>query len=382
MSSPTTRITPNWARRLELGEASTMLAAEAVRPGQDGDRHSVPLQSLKAMPCVLYESESSFALTYVSESIFDLLGFHRDAVIGWCSFWRERILDEDFALFEEKHRELVASGSTSFIHRMVNSSGLPVWVSHSLRKDLVNGTTLIRGCLVPIGRDKRVYALDQNVISRFVHKLGNHFQLLTLIINSLRKTLPESRETQILQDTVEKAIELTRMFSDCNQLPSWMSEIQLFEVLKAATASQRASFLAKRVVFQEQLDQVLEDMTIMGDPFLLEVAFGQVLENALDATGVGGVVKFDAKVEVCNTGSSVARLRVTYPGRGAPGDELPDTRLPLVSSKKNYDGLGLSVATRFIEMHGGLLRIKSHQDEGTEVEISLPLDNTKELSCA
>jgi hypothetical protein len=64
---------------------------------------------------------------------------------------------------------------------MVNSSGLPVWVSHSLTKDLANGTPIIRGCLAPIGNDKRVHALDQNVISRFVHKLGNHFQLLTLV---------------------------------------------------------------------------------------------------------------------------------------------------------------------------------------------------------
>jgi signal transduction histidine kinase len=40
------------------------------------------------------------------------------------------------------------------------------------------------------------------------------------------------------------------------------------------------------------------------------------------------------------------------------------------------------VASRFIEMHGGLLRIKTREDEGTEVEISLPVDTTKELSCA
>jgi hypothetical protein len=356
--------------------------AETARAGQGGGRSMVPLESTHFLPCVLYESESSVVLTYVSESIFDLLGFRRDAVIGRCSFWRECVLDEDFALFEEKYKELDVCGSTSFIHRMVNSSGLPVWVSHSLRKYFANGIPLIRGCLVPIGSDKRVYALDQNVISRFVHKLGNHFQLLTLIINSLRKTLPESRETEILQDTVEKAIELTRTFSDFNQLPSWMSEIQLFEVLKATAASRRASFLAKRVAFEEQLDHVLEDMTMVGDPFLLEIAFGQILENALEATVAGGVVKLEGNVEVCNSAPAVARLRIAYPGRAVSSDEFPDVALPLVSSTKNYDGLGLSVASRFIEMHGGLLRIKSHEGEGTEVEISLPLGATKELSCA
>ena len=382
VSSPTTRLTPHWVRLSEVEAASTLFIAETVQSEQEKNRAPVSLEGAQSMPCVLYESESLAALTYVSASIFDLLGFRRDAVVGWRSFWRECVLDTDFALFEEKYRELDACGSTSFIHRMVNSSGLPVWVSHSLKKHLVNGTPLIRGCLVPVGSDKRVYALDQNVVSRFVHKLGNHFQLLTLIINSLKKSLPESRETEILQDTVEKAIELTRTFSDYNQLPSWMSEIQLVEVLKAAAASRRASFLAKRVALEEQLDHALEDMTMVGDPFLLEVAFGQILESALDATAAGGLVKFDGKVEVCNTASSVARLRVIYPGCAVSDDDHVEVTLPPVSSKKNYDGLGLSVASRFIEMHGGLLRIKSRGSQGTEVEISLPLDRTKELSCA
>jgi len=332
------------------------------------------------MPCVLYEAKSSAELTYVSESIVDLLGFSREAVIGWPSFWSECVLDEDLALVEEKFRELDVIGSTSFIHRMVNSSGLPVWVSHSLRKDLASGSPIIRGCLVPIGRDKRIYALDQNVISRFVHKLGNHFQLLTLVINSLRKTLPELHETEILQDTVEKAIELTRTFADCNQLPSWMSEIQLVEVLKAAGASRQASFLAKKVLLREQFDRILEEVTMVGDPFLLELAFGQILEVALDASVAGGVVEFDGKVDLCNS-SSVARIRVLYSGRGILVHDLTDATLPFVVTKSSHEGLGLSVASRFIEMHGGLLRMRN-REERTEAEISLPLEATKEFSCA
>jgi hypothetical protein len=381
VSSSTTRVTPHWAHRSGLCVATTtMLAAETDRAGKDKDGSPAPLDCARFMPCVLYEAESLVTSTYVSESISDLLGFSSDAVIGWRSFWRECVLEKDFALFEEKYRELDTCGATSFIHRMVNSAGLPVWVSHSLKKELVNGTPLIRGCLVPIESDKRVHALDQNMVLRFVHKLGNHFQLLTLTINSLRKTLPESREAEILQDTLEKAIELTRTFSDCNQLPVWKSEIRLFEVLQAATASRRASFLAKSVTFEEQLDNVSEDMTIVGDPFLLEVAFGLVLENALDATMSGGLVVLEGKVEVRNDVSSVARLRVVYPV--CPGDDRGSATLPFISSGASHDGMGLSVASRFIEMHGGLLRIKTREDEGTEVEISLPVDTTKELSCA
>jgi hypothetical protein len=381
VGSPTARITPHWTRRLDSDEVTSPLAVpDTVQRGRYREQSRFLADCAHSMPCVLYESESSVELTYVSESVFDLLGFKRETVIGWHSFWRECLLDEDLAVFEEKFRELDSWGSTSLIHRMLNSAGLPVWVSHSLRKDVINGRSLISGCLVPIGSDKRVYALDQNVVARFVHKLGNHFQLLTLVINSLKRTLPASRETEILQDTVEKAIELTRTFSDCNQLPSWMSEIQLLEVVKAAAASWRGAFLVKNVAFEEDLDN-LWDVTMVGDPFLLEIAFGQILESALDATMTGGMVKFGADLEIRNTVSQVARLRVTYSNRVGSADQGSDAT-PHVVSKKAYDGLGLSVASRFIEMHGGLLRIKNADDDRTEMEVSLPLGATKAYSCA
>jgi len=379
VSSSTTRVTPHWARRPGLGGAAAMvLTAEADRAGKDRDRLPALLECGRFMPCVLYEADSLVTLTYVSESITDLLGFPSEAVIGWRSFWRECVLEKDFALFEEKYRELDTCGATSFIHRMVNSGGLPVWVSHSLKKELVNGTPLIRGCLVPIESDKRVHALDQNMVSRFVHKLGNHFQLLTLTINSLRKTLPESREAEILQETLEKAIELTRTFSDCNQLPLWKSEIRLLEVLQAAVSSKREAFLAKNIRFEEQLDCAMEGMTVIGDPFLLEVAFGQVLENALDAATSGGLVVLHGKLMVQKSSSPVARLRILC--SICPDQDI--VTVPLLSSRANPEGMDLSIASRFIEMHGGLLRIKADEVGATEVEVSLPVDAAKDLSCA
>ena len=377
MSTSTPRVTPHGMHRLGLG--GTTAAVLNARPNRTNKGRHISrlfLERIGFMPCVLYEAESS-GLTYVSENIFDLLGFRCDAVIGRPSFWREYILEKDFALFEEKFMELDAGGATSFMHRMVNSVGLPVWVSHSLKKEVLNGTAVIRGCLVPIESDKRVHSLDQSMVSRFIHKLGNHFQLLTLTINSLRKSLPESREAEILQDTLEKAIELTRTFSDCNQLPLWKSEIRLLEVFQAAISSKRAAFSAKNVGIKEQLDGAMGDMTIVGDPFLLEVAFGQILDNALDATPSAGLVLLHGKLMVQKSTSPVARLRAlsVCPDRN-------DRTGPLINFKGNAEGMDLSVASRFIEMHGGLLRIREDESGASEVEISLPVDAAKDLSCA
>jgi hypothetical protein len=373
VGSPTARITPHWMHRFESGAAPRGISDTSVQS-------PFLSQPSDSMPCVLYESDSLLSLTDVSESVFDLLGFKRESVIGWHSFWGQCVLDEDLGLIEEKFRELNTCGFTAFIHRMLNASGLPVWVSHSLRKTSLHGQPIIRGCLVPIGRDRRIQALDQNVVARFVHKLGNHFQLLSLVSNSLKKAVPESRETEILQETIEKAIELTRIFSDCNQLPSWMSEVQLIDVIKAAAATCRAAFVAKNVAYQEELESVL-GVTIVGDPFLLEIAFGHLLENALDATSANATVKFKAE-SVCPGDTRVATLRVTYLDGNIGVDERPE-RPALHASKIIRDNLDLSIAARLIEMHGGLLRTKIGEDHQTEIKVSLPLDGTNRgYACA
>jgi signal transduction histidine kinase len=55
--------------------------------------------------------------------------------------------------------------------------------------------------------------------------------------------------------------------------------------------------------------------------------------------------------------------------------------LPFFSTKKGHDGMGLTVASRFIELHGGTLRIKSGEGEGTEVEILLPIERGPGIPC-
>lgn len=382
MPSPTARITPHWTRRVPSSDLSV------ASPSARDQRKICPeepsfIDCAEFMPCVLYQAESAIGLTHVSDSIFDLLGFRPEDVVGWYSFWQEHLLSEDFVLLEEKFRELDSRGSASLIHRIINSAGLPVWVSHSLRRDpaLENRNSIIRGCLVPVGGDKRVYALDETVIAKFVHNLGNQFQLLTLVINSLKKTIPASRETEILQDTVEKAIELTRSFSDYNQLLSWVSEIQLADVLRASVLARRSSILAKNVVLEDRLDSV-SDVAILADPFLLEVAFGQVLENILENATHNCVIEISGRVEIRNASFPVVILvfgsscSLHFSGTSDSG------KLSNLTSKKARDSVDLSVASRFIDMHGGLLRVKKSEIERVEIEISLPLKAVRDYPCA
>jgi signal transduction histidine kinase len=290
----------------------------------------------------------------------------------------QRVAAEDRALFEQKLAELDKSGSVSFAHRFLQGSGLPIWVSHSLRMVKRDSESLVRGCLVPLPGVSRLFSLEQEVISRFVHKLGNQFQLLNLVVASLQNCLPVSRESKVLQETLDKAIELTRVLSDCNQTPAWLSEVQLLDVLRAAAQSRIDKFAAAGAQLKANFEGIPEDAMVLSSPYLLETALGNVLQNALDAIGEGDTVEFGGRLEIGSP--AVALLHIKDPGCGIPLSHQNQVLLPFFTTKRDREGLGLTMASRFVEMHGGALRINTIEGQGTEITILLPIEKRRDVS--
>jgi hypothetical protein len=343
--------------------------------GSPGTQHSSSA-FFESLPCVFYECNSSLELSYISPNSFDLIGVRASELIGKRALWDEKIAPEDLQAVSDKLVELETAGTVSVVHRIIGESGLPIWVSHSLHRVKAPGSEVIRGCIMPLHNERRMQGVDPAVISRFVHKLGNQFQLLNLVINSLRKGLPESRETEILQQAVEKSIEVARAFSDFSQASTWMSIIDLAEILRAAFVTKRSAFMQKGVTLDERVGVSVGAVSVYGDPFLLEVALSNILQNALEATDAGGRVELHADIESVHDHAFVAKLCVIDSGCGIAETNLENVLTPFFTLKKDHEGLGLSMAARFIELHGGILKITSAEGKGTKIEIALPTVHT------
>jgi signal transduction histidine kinase len=102
----------------------------------------------------------------------------------------------------------------------------------------------------------------------------------------------------------------------------------------------------------------------------LERAVFNLLLNACET------VPRDGKVKICiEEVSETARIVITDNGRGIP-DAIRDRLFqPFVSFGKDYGtGLGLTIARKILEDHGGRLRVLSTSSEGTSFELRLPLN--------
>jgi signal transduction histidine kinase len=126
------------------------------------------------------------------------------------------------------------------------------------------------------------------------------------------------------------------------------------------------------------MESGMHGVSALGDPYLLESSIGNILQNALEAITGNGHVAIEAKLQNCNgKGSSVVVLRITDTGCGIRQEDLGKVTSPFFTTKKDHDGLGLSMASRFIDLHGGILKVNSWLGKGTEVSITLPVTATK-----
>jgi len=118
--------------------------------------------------------------------------------------------------------------------------------------------------------------------------------------------------------------------------------------------------------------------TLLGDAAALEQLFVNLLLNAAQALEPGGRVRLQASVrDTADTIDGAERetivVHVTDNGPGMPTNGLLPNQTPFRSTKPYGTGLGLPIARRLAEMHGGTLNIISAAGSGTKVEVRLPL---------
>ncbi|MCU1770407.1 two-component system sensor histidine kinase CreC [Pseudomonas sp. 13B_3.2_Bac1] len=115
---------------------------------------------------------------------------------------------------------------------------------------------------------------------------------------------------------------------------------------------------------------IASDLLLIGEPFLLRQALGNLLENALDFTPVGGLLRFSAE----RVGEQV-ELRLFNEAAAIPEYALPRLSerfysLPRPDSGRKSTGLGLNFVEEVMKLHGGLMQIRNVEN-GVEVILRL-----------
>jgi two-component system, OmpR family, sensor kinase len=221
-------------------------------------------------------------------------------------------------------------------------------------------------------------------------------ELIANVSHDLRTPLAALRgylETLLLKDTTLSPAERNNYLQVAAKQSERLSVLvaELFELtkLEAADASLnlepfQLAELAQDVVqkfnlaAQQKNIRLIADIArdapfVAGDIALLERVFENLLENALCHTDAGGCIT----VRVQAQPDSVA-IEVIDTGNGIPAADLPHVfeRFYRVDKSRNERsggaGLGLAIAKRAIELHGGEIAVSSTLGQGTCFRFILP----------
>ena len=114
-----------------------------------------------------------------------------------------------------------------------------------------------------------------------------------------------------------------------------------------------------------------ETLQLRGERFLLEQALSNLLDNALDFTPAGGLLRWTAQVQ----GEQV-ELCLFNQGAAIPEYAMPRLSerffsLPRPETGRKSTGLGLNFVQEVASLHGGSLQLSNVAD-GVEARLLLP----------
>jgi PAS domain S-box-containing protein len=119
---------------------------------------------------------------------------------------------------------------------------------------------------------------------------------------------------------------------------------------------------------QVDVDLQLAPVTLQGDAELLKAVFLNLMLNAAQAMAGSGRVQ----VSVAAAGRG-CHIEVSDNGPGIASEIRDRIFEPFFTTKSRGGGLGLPIARRTIELHGGTLALQSTPGAGTSIHIELPL---------
>jgi signal transduction histidine kinase len=166
-----------------------------------------------------------------------------------------------------------------------------------------------------------------------------------------------------LTGQVENVLDLSQ--SEAGLLPLAKERVELFATVAQVVRTREQAIVAGQLSLDLRGSKA--SGSVEADPRQLAKAVGHVLDNAIAATPAGGKILVDL-----SKSRGVARIVVSDNGRGIDKATLRALQQGTSANGARKQGLGIPLARRLIEAHGGTLEIVSRLGEGTFVTIALP----------
>jgi signal transduction histidine kinase len=184
------------------------------------------------------------------------------------------------------------------------------------------------------------------------------------------------RQAEYVRDVLEAGRHLLSLINDvldlskveAGQMQLDLSEVSLAEALRSGLTMQAER--AKRGEVALALDLERGEVVVEADERKLRQVVVNLLSNAVQFTPPGGRVEVSARLA---DGQVEVAVADTGPGIAPSERDLIFDEFQQARGTRDGTGLGLPIARRFIELHGGRLWVETAPGSGSTFRFTLPV---------
>ncbi|MCD4755907.1 MAG: two-component system sensor histidine kinase/response regulator [Deltaproteobacteria bacterium] len=213
------------------------------------------------------------------------------------------------------------------------------------------------------------YAALGRMADQLLHEIRNPLSTIGGMAKILKRKLKDTElanyaETMVKEsERVEKT--LTAIFDFAN-VPELNPElVRVCDLIKASLALLQSELDRHNITLNVDFPDL--EPVLFLDRIYIQQAFLSILKNAVEAMPDGGMLTVSVSVPEGNV-----EIQITDTGLGMAKGHLNKADEPFFTTKTHGLGLGLSLAKRVIELHGGFMCLIRNKLGGTNVSITLP----------
>jgi signal transduction histidine kinase len=221
-------------------------------------------------------------------------------------------------------------------------------------------------------------AILAEMASNLAHEIRNPLNLINLTADHLgHEFKPEGNEklktySELIGSLKAEVQHLNKMVDEFLTIgrPSKLkkTKFSLRELFDQVQMLVKQQLIAKSIAFS-----IIgpKDATLVSDLEQMRLVILNLLLNAIEAVSRGGTIEIiiESRVE-----PKTLVLKIHDSGSGIPAENLELIFEAYFTNRPGGTGLGLALARRIVEEHGGTITASNNPDGGAQFEILLPIE--------
>lgn len=226
-----------------------------------------------------------------------------------------------------------------------------------------------------LAQSQQQLATVGRIAAGVAHEIRSPLAALKMRLYSLQQTLDRApqheRDFEILFEEIARLDDIIRHFLEFSRLPEPQTgRVALEPILLGTLDLLRHEIATGNIRLECQIDPDLPP--VLADAQQIRQVLINLIRNATEALVSRGVIRVTATSEISEPSTPVVVVRVQDNGPGVSEDIRERLFDPFVSTRESGVGLGLWIAKRIMEQHGGQLDLESWIPGCTVFAVRIP----------